>query len=70
MKGNHFLYKLIARYWTARDFRRIREDVGPERFEDYDWRKEAAFKFVCDNEKECKKIFKRKGVNNGKSLGN
>lgn len=63
MKKDEFLLQLQGHYWTARDFRRLAKEQGPEFFEERNWAKEAALRFVCENLEDCVRIFNHRHIN-------
>ena len=66
MKSYEFLNALVAYYWSARDFRRMKNEMGAEAFEANNWQEKAAAAFVCDNLDDCKRIFNHRHFPRGK----
>lgn len=57
---------LIAYYWPPREFRKMKREIGAEDFEKIDWRKEAAWRFVWENSRDCEFIFNHRHLKSTK----
>ncbi len=57
MKRDKLFADMFGHYWSKTYLRNLRKEIGVDAFDEIDWRKESALRFVSENLSECIRIF-------------